>query len=367
MDTETKLGKRIISHFIPEEYRKKISAHHKERSRTRMIRNVCRDRNTQLKDLFHTCLEHISPVTEPLALISQIQYSGGMLLNQLFDGHPEFHSHPHELLIGYPEKDQWPKIDVKDDPRRWFEILFENAVLEYARNGYWRRAGEEQSFPFIFLPSLQREIFFRYLDSLPEVTLRHVFDAYMTSYFGAWLSNQNGNGPKKFVTAYGPGLSMSEDNMQLFFEVYPDGRLISVVRDPRSWFISAQRHEPKKHGDFEGAISQWEKSARAMLRNKERYGGRVCLIKFEDLVGKTAAVMGYLAEFLGIEFNEILLVPAFNKFPIKAHTSFKVANHGIVNGPLSRYSTLTDRQLDAIEKMAGETHTRVLDEVVRFE
>jgi len=217
------------------------------------------------------------------------------------------------------------------------------------------------------LPSVQREIFLKYIDSTQSVNLRDVFDSYMTSYFGAWLSNQNDNGRKKFVTAYAPGLSTSRENMEVVFEIYPDGRLISVVRDPKSWFVCAQRHEPEKYGDLKRALSQWEEDAQAMLRNRERYGDRVCIVRFEDLVRKTNAAMHYLAEFLGIEFNEILLVPTFNKFPIKAHTSFKVANHGIVNGPLSRYSTLTGRQLDAIEKMVGETHTRVLSEVVRFE
>ncbi len=39
----------------------------------------------------------------------------------------------------------------------------------------------------------------------------------------------------------------------------------------------------------------------------------------------------------------------------------------IVNGPLSKCSTLTGRQLDVVEKMSGETLTRVLNKVVRFE
>jgi len=47
--------------------------------------------------------------------------------------------------------------------------------------------------------------------------------------------------------------------------------------------------------------------------------------------------------------------------------SIKLENHGTVNGPLPRCSTLKGRQLDTIEKMAGETYTRVLSEVVRFE
>jgi hypothetical protein len=367
LDTETRLGKRAISHIIPEEYRKKVSAHLKDKSRTRMINKVCRENGPHLKDLFHTCLKHSTPVTEPLALVSQIQRSGGSLLSRLLDGHPEIHAHPHELMSGCQEKFIWPRIDLSDSPERWFAILFEKMGTEHTMQGDKKGRRNREPFPFIFVPGLQRRIFLRYLESIRPIVLRDVFNAYMTSYFGAWLSNQNYCGRKKIVTAFTPWLSTIGENVEFFFEIYPDGRLISLVRDPKNWFPFALRHLPQKYGDFEGAINQWEKSTRAMLHNKERYGDRICLVRFEDLVGKTAAVMGYLAEFLGIGFNEILLVPTFNKFPIKAHTSFKSENHGIVYGPLPRSSTLTGRQLGVIEKMVGETHTRVLNKVVRFE
>jgi uncharacterized protein YkuJ len=114
-------------------------------------------------------------------------------------------------------------------------------------------------------------------------------------------------------------------------------------------------------------MSQWQESAQAMLRNKERYGDRVCLVKFEDMVSKTEPVMRYLAEFLNIEFDDILLVPTFNTLPIKAHTSFNVENHGILNSTLSRYKTLTGEELDTIERMTGETYQLVLNEAARFE
>ena len=45
-------------------------------------------------------------------LISQVQRSGGTLLSQLFDGHPEVHAHPHELYIGKPKKWDWPPLDL---------------------------------------------------------------------------------------------------------------------------------------------------------------------------------------------------------------------------------------------------------------
>ena len=77
--------------------------------------------------------------------------------------------------------------------------------------------------------------------------------------------------------------------------------------------------------------------------------------------------MRYLTEFLGIEFDEILMVPTFNKFPIEAHTSFKAKNHGNVNSPLSKYRTLSDQESDTIEKITSETYPRVLNGVVKFE
>jgi hypothetical protein len=366
LDTKTRLGKRIISYLIAEESRKKLSGYLRDRSRTKLIRKVCGASGPHLKDLFHTCLKHISPVTEPLALISQIQRSGGSLLSQLFDGHPEIHAHPHELMMDYKKEYVWPRIDLNDRPERWFGILFEKVIIEHTNKGYKKGRIEQEVFPFILVPYLQKELFLKYLDSIQSITLRDVFDAYMTSYFGAWINNQNYNGQKKFITVFTPRLSTLKANMEFFFEIYPDGRLISLVRDPKNWFPSALRHVPDKHGDLEGALSQWNESALAQLWNKERYGDRVCIIKFEDLVSKTEVVMRYLAEFLCIEFDDILLVPTFNKFPIKAHTSFKVENYGIINSTLSRYKTLTGSELDTIDEMTGEIYPRVLKEVINF-
>ena len=94
----------------------------------------------QLNRAYQTYLEHVQPVTVPLALISQIQRSGGSMLSQLFDGHPEVHAHPHELKIGYPNKFNWPEIDLDDNPEHWFEILFEDSVVEHLKHGYKKMA-----------------------------------------------------------------------------------------------------------------------------------------------------------------------------------------------------------------------------------
>jgi hypothetical protein len=360
------MGTSATESIIAEEGSVTLRRFLKHRKRTKRIDKEIEQYKTDLAQLPKFNLENVRPVTLPVALISQIQRSGGSLLSQLFDGHPEVHPHPHELMLGYKKKYVWPRLDLNEHPERWFRVLFENMVIKHTREGYKKGKEDKETFPFDFNPFLQKKIFLESVDSAQTLTLRTVFDAYMTSYFGAWLNNQNDTGKKKFITAFTPRLSFKQENMDFFFEVYPDGRLISLIRDPRNWYPSALRHGPKLYGDINQAILRWNENAQAMLRNKKLYDERIRLLKFEDLVADTEAVMRYLAKFIDIEFEDILVVPTFNKSPIKAHTSFKVENHGILEGTQSRYKTLTESELDIIEDMTADLYLRVLKEVVKF-
>ena len=62
-----------------------------------------------------------------LLLVSQIQRSGGSLMAQLFDGHPELYAHPFEIHIGYPNKWNYPELSSTDSPQKWFEYLYEKS------------------------------------------------------------------------------------------------------------------------------------------------------------------------------------------------------------------------------------------------
>ena len=335
-------------------------------SRTKKINKEFRQSRIYLDSLSQACLSHTRPVTCPLALISQIQRSGGSLLSQLFDGHPELHAHPHELKIGYPTKYTWPQLDLKDDPDRWLEILFEYSVLSHFKKGYKKEKKRDDAFLFLFLPSVQREIFLDYMGSIDSLTLRDVFDGYMTSYFNAWLNNQNSYGQKRFITAFTARLAMRDENMQSFFAIYPDGRLISIIRDPKNWYPSAIRHKPTICRGIQDGIELWKNNAKAMLRNKDMYGDDVSILTFEDLVSKTEPVMRYLAKFLGIRFENILLQPTFNKYPIRANTSFEAEQNGIINNTLQRYKTLALDELEFIESASKELYEQVLGLAVRF-
>ena len=322
-------------------------------------------------------VRHAVPVREPLVLVSQIQRSGGTLLSQLFDAHPELHAHPHELHVGSPSKVNWPELDLAAGPGEWFPILFEHPTGRAFEEGYNKAADRsagaiepDDVLPFLIPPTLQRELFEAALAARPARSQRDVLDAYMTSYFNAWLDNHNLYGPpKRWVTAFTARLSSHPVSVARFFAAYPDGRLVSVVRDPRSWWASAKRFREvapwkvTRHRDYsevETAIGLWRRSAEAMLEAAEQRGDSFRLLRFDTLLGDTEGTMRSLAEWLGVSFHPTLVEPTFNGLPIKADSSFAVADHGVRAEPLERFrEVLPPEEIAFVEERAMPLYERV--------
>jgi hypothetical protein len=356
------LGRSLVNAFVCARGRFSLKKYRRYRKRLKALRREFHSCPPLVKEIYRACRIEMPSLNVPLALISQIQRSGGSLLSQLFDGHPALHAHPHELKFGFPKKDVWPQFDMNDPPERWFEMLFEDDVIRHFKEGYDKGQKDGRRFAFIFLPALQRRIFLDCFNGRKAPGSRDIINAYMTSYFGAWLNNQNAAGPKKYITAFTPRLGARQQSIQSFFSVYPDGRLISIVRDPKNWYPSARGHDTakNKYADIRKSLAQWNENAKAMVRNRREYGSRVAIIRFEDLLGKTEAVMRGLAEFLQIEYHPILLEPTFNKAPIKANTSFRHEDRRILAGPLQRHENLSVEERDLIDATTAGVYAQVL-------
>jgi hypothetical protein len=317
----------------------------------------------EYRELTRVRLEHTVPVREPLVLVSQIQRSGGTLLSQLFDGHPEVHAHPSEIYIGHPKKWQWPPLDLAH-PETWFEILYEIPVDLHLRDGYVKQKESRLEpghdvHPFVFLPRLQHAIFERCVAGRTIERERDVLDCYFTSYFNAWLDNQNlYTGPKRAVTGFTPRLATEPGNAERFFAAYPDGTLISIVRDPAAWYQSARTYR-SYYEDLDEALAQWTSSTTAALDARERFGERVVVITYEELVLETEATMRRLADRIGISMSPVLLEPTFNGRLVRANSSESVQRYGVLPERTQAYRDALDAETIArIEERAGELHRR---------
>jgi Sulfotransferase family len=315
--------------------------------------------------------ENVAPVDQPLALICQAQRSGGTLLARLFDGHPQCHAHPHELLIGFLKPHMWPDLGLDEEPEVWFAKLKEAYLSTLFKKGRrvipMKAPGEKSrgSYPFLLPPSFQRQLFLEEVERrAPISSERQILDCYMTSLFNAWLDNQNLRGPeKRWVVAFSPRRAWGEGREKLF-ELYPDGRLISILRDPLSWYTSAQGRDPE--APPEALLELWKRSAQEMIEAKGRYADQVLIVRFDELVRDTEGTMRGLADFLEIDYDPVLTTPTFNGYPVGANSSYEVRSTGVVTDPVERYKEiLSAEQRKRIEGECEELYKEALGLVER--
>ena len=223
----------------------------------------------------------------PLVLIAQVQRSGGTLLSQLFDGHPQVFAFPHELKWGGRDKYHWPDVNPTNDslwPAAQRLVAANAADLEdFKRLGYKKgfNVADNERLPFRWSLGTYLSAFLWYGLTSPPHTRRDYLDIFFTAYAVAL----GGARSKKMVTAFTPRANFinSHPGNEEFFSDYPDGTMICICRHPADWYASASRHQ-KKYADVEVAMALWRESAESALVLHAKHPRQVLLLPFDDLV-----------------------------------------------------------------------------------
>jgi Sulfotransferase family len=290
---------------------------------------------------YASILEHrqkyLVPVDQPLVLIAQAGRSGGTLLLRLFDGHRQCHIVPYELQQIF----RGMSLDLSTPAAAWESLV---ADKQFAR----RR-------PFVLRPSLQRAIFASCLEEIDDPGPREVLNCFFTSYFNGWLDNANlRTTPKSWVVGFEP---TGATKLDAYRRHYPDGRVISLIRDPWGWYAS-RREKPVKWGDLEVALETWTAQVSAALELQSDNPAEVRLVLLADLLSRTEATMGALAAWLEIDFEPSLLMPTFNGLAAEGRSSFGDLGTEISVTPLERGAALPPEQASYIDQHARELYER---------
>lgn len=319
---------------------------------TRFMNRVLAGKAANLDDIGSYMANYGVPLRLPLVLISQVQRSGGTLLSQLFDAHPALAAYPQELRLGFPNSNLWPEIDPSRGADENFRMMYDANLARLVSRGYKKGEANAERKPFLIMPQVQYRLFRSQFERAHPTSRRAILDYFFTAFFNGWLNYQGDLAQKRWLTAFAPRLALDERNAEAFFECYPDGRLIQIIRDPRSWYASLKNHlkSGADRNDPIRALPKWTRSAESIQRNGARYGGRVIILSFEQLVGETEATMRALAQELSIPYDPILCEPTFNGRTMKANSSFAVEKTGLIAAPLERGSLLTNDERRAIER-----------------
>lgn len=326
-----------------------------DRVATRIHRSAAKPKARQVDELWVIAKQRrrtAVPIDQPLVLITQIHRSGGTLLMRLFDGHPQVYAVPHEL---------GPMLPAREVPRTypevWFALHDRAKMVKRFRTGLRQqnrelnRDASESS--FLLIPSVQRSLLAHRLSELAAPSERDMLNAYLTSYFNAWIDYRGGLDPaKRWVTGFESAMIAQPKRMQRYRAIYPDGKVISVLRDPASWYASARRWEPR-YERLDVALMLWQESALAAEQHAD------LLLDFEALTSRTRDTMEGVASFLGIEMRDELLAPTVNGVPFGANSSFESAAPGVVDAQRDRSELLGEDERAQIEATAGETYRRL--------
>jgi hypothetical protein len=305
-------------------------------------------------------LRSLVEVDQPLVLITQAPRSGGTLLVRLFDGHPACHAFPHEMATFAPAGHKL----LQGAEQAW-EVLEDRKLRRILAEGHMQskqKLNQDRSlYPLLIAPVVHRELFLERYAALEDPSPRQVLDAFMTAYFNAWLDNRNlyGPGAKRWVVGFAPHVVSRENKRRHFDEHYPDGRVISIVRDPWSWYASARRWSPRWR-ERDAAIAEWTAAAAAARDWRAEDPERVRVVAFERLLRAPQETTAELAAFLGIEPTPGLLEPTINGLPAAANSSFAGTGPGISTGPLDRArDELAPEDVAAIDETAGPLYAEL--------
>ena len=239
----------------------------------------------------------VVPVEQPLLLISQAQRSGGTLLLRLLDGHPECHVAPFQLR----GVDEAAKHRETEPAEAW--ALFHDPKLAVRfQQGHRQRKGDvldrAEVFSFRLQPDLQRRIYDDCVRSRDRHGPRQLANCYFTSYFNAWLDYRNLRlGEKRWLVGFEPAVARSRQRRMAIRSLYPDGKVVSIVRDPWSWYASARRWESRWQ-DREHALDHWCRVGLGTLKWRKSARDEFRVIAFDDLLARTEDTVRRLAEWL---------------------------------------------------------------------
>lgn len=297
------------------------------------------------------------PIGRNVVLISQIHRSGGTLLSQLLDGHPQIAVYPGDMHIAQGKAD-WPDLDPTRGAPALFRYLVDGRFIERARTGYSKAKNPTRMHAFDYDVGLHHRIFCDLIEAKRPATQRGVLDCFYHAFFKSWGNRIVSYDGAACISAFCPGLAMNPDSVARYFRDYPDGHLVSIVRDPVSWLASALsknrgKARKRQYDQFETAIAWWRQSAEATLRNKQTYGDRVICIGLDELVRDTPGMMRALCAKIGIDYNAAMTVPTFNSAPIESNSSFDKSIGQVDSGVLTRQPDIDLAQLARLKADCG--------------
>jgi hypothetical protein len=146
----------------------------------------------------------------------------------------------------------------------------------------------------------------RFLDPDP-VRLRADFVSGERTYARLFALFQEQHADRLGKPRWGDQTGLVERYANEIMAVYPDARMIHMVRDPRDRYEASLALWPRGRGRVGGATARWRYSIDLGERNRRRYPERYLFVRYEDLVTRPEETARRVCEFVGVGYEAEML------------------------------------------------------------
>jgi Sulfotransferase family len=246
-------------------------------------------------------------------MIGAMYENGGNTTHRFLDGHPQMFVYPFESQLGtrlvndhlaslFPVKYRWPSFALDAGPREDYRAIIDEEGKVRARTPHVSKFRHK---PFAMDDDERCAIYERIAGELGR-SRAHNVEAFFRATFEAWTDRRS-SGREELYVGYSPIVGVDAEKI---LTDLPAAHVLHVVRNP--WSAYADTKKRPVPLSLEHYLLGWTVNQYFALLFREKFPGRMHVVRIEDVLADPHATLGALCEELGLERAETLRYPSWN-------------------------------------------------------
>lgn len=282
-------------------------------------------------------------------MIGAMYENGGNTTHRFLDGHPEMFVYPFESQPGtryvndmlsslFPLKYRWPVFQLDATPYQDYKAIIDEEGKVRSRTPH---VSKFRHMPFDMNDDERCRLYCEIVEKSGRGTGKNVA-AFFQATFEAWKDFRR-SGREQVYVGYSPIITVDADKI---LRDLPAAHVLHVVRNPWSAFAdTSKRPVPMS---LENYLLGWTLNQYYALLYKEKFPGRVHIVRAEDVMRAPRQTLGAVCEALGVEVSSSLDKVSWNGTELEQVYPWGTIRTPTPEANLATAHELTDAQKDEI-------------------
>lgn len=248
-----------------------------------------------------------------LLMLGAMYENGGNTTHRFLDGHPQMFVYPFESQVGtrmvndhltsmFPVKYRWPTFALDATPAQDYKAIIDEEGKVRARTP---QVSKFRHMPFDFSDDERGQIYEQYVNETGRSRGNNMA-AFFRATFDAWKDYVR-TGEQSVYVGYSPIIVVDADKI---LNDLPEAHFLHVVRNP--WSAYADTKKRPVPLNLHHYMLGWTMNQYYALYFREKFPGRLHIVRAEDVMADSYQTLGDLVGKLGLEPAESLRKPTWN-------------------------------------------------------